>query len=1809
MKNIIKAQRTWYGGGGSGSGPSPSGCCYTPITVSALQALKGANAMVQGTMYQITDVTADWQVVLLAESGSEIATQGQGIFQNLLYTEAWYDLNNNELLKIYDPLYDNSVGGAANISIFPWGSASWTNNIIDSSSTFVALPTTITSFIGNSIINNSLFDLTDGNFGVIQQNIFNGANFTAISGNVTTITYNIIDSASSVALDGATISTFSNNTISNSCNLQWGNITVIGAVLNNQFTNGLTWLASNTVTNTILAGVWSGGTWDTSDSSIYAIYGNYTQSSVNAVGANVTVEFNNSITDSSLTLNNFNGERIADNIIQYSTIDLTDAVITEVSVNLFQFATVDLSQAVMQNMNNNNVINSFVSGVATIILENFSYNVLLSNSYFNMAGANVYDGNIDGNYLSNDSSITITDAYITEVLFNNLTNSSAIEGTSIVDGYLYANSLNQAGISVENCEFASVQQNFLDRGSISVQPTSTFNRMNQNVITEQSYIYFENVGDGRMDYNTVSNRSTITVNPNYGTLTPSWTIRGNILDWGFINADDGNVNLITSNRISTTSSLTINGGTTANYITNNSLDNESTIQLTDLTLGTNLAYNSLSNQARLTFESVTVSDTIQFNDLNSGIIDFQSTSVGGNIDRNIAGSQGSVTVIGGGIAQNFFGNKVINSIWTITGSQISSVVENNLDSTSFVVLNYINCTQFWRNVFRAGYGLFNAANFSAIRDNSIINTLTCEFVGSTYADIFGNYIEGSEFYAPTTMIGPMRGNIITNSLFSFIGASTAAIIFNNINGSEFVFDFGTFDQISNNEVRTSVVYFDSGQIVGYFNANKILYSSTLNLSGTYVSNTFAFNTISNYSTFTNNGSVVTILADVIQNVIDNGSTFTLDTTTVYNLLGYNTFSNSTSFTGTLSDITNISKNTVSDGSNIIIGSSICDSLQNNTISNGAYLWIQYDSEVANCSWNIITGSANSFLTVATSLINDLIDNNVSGNSQFTIDTCEIVDCSGNTLSAYGYVFMDTVTLSGGFVGNNIYQGGQVSIGNSTITSINFNTLTELSKLTIAGTTIDSINYNNLSNFSEFDFDFTNNTVGSNISYNTLSNRSFLSLNAATTHTFTELKENTITNGSTFSTFGQNGLNVDTVQGNTVTNKGTIYLYESTGNLFIGNFVDAGTLFCGGGYTFEQTSYNTIFRGQMVLGNGAIIGYCRSNNVEGPNSGTYGNLTVYGLTTMNTFEGNKVVNAGSLEIIDTVANFVGSCDWNFIANTSLITFVNTTVGDFGGQILGDKGGNVIDNGSVLSFTNGNVVLMRDNQFNKCTATFNQPNIYDCINNRFAGGSTVNIQFGSLTGYISTFNDNVLDGGSTIEVVQPNGEWIISYNEITQVSNLSIERGSGTVYRNLIQSSSVLAIGSSSATNEINIQYNTIINDSGIELPYDSDVSFNNNTLDLTDITLYDYCNLIFTTNNCKSANIGLAKVLCNTYGNGIRNNTIDNSALSIAYDTPQPLNDFGYNRILDQSIFVINALDNRSIFTNNILNHSEIDILFDGDDTNTISDNQLSGGSQISISTAGQFLAGVSNFTFEYNELTAESNILIPSSSAQSFTSNKLNGSTINLSGGINNYIINLKWNIMNQSTLNITDTQTSEFSRNNFTGSSITLTDTGDNSSTDNQFIASTLNLGTTYLVTCIISGISSSIDTAQFNRTAISGSISTFEYPLDMSDNTVYNSGTKTLTLTTEQQACGGIFNLNVPVGTNTINQIANFNQQFWNARFQKSSGAGTAQFTAIGAGSTVKLDSGSGANVNIANVPDFIEFRDAFTSGNQYEYIHAIY
>ena len=198
---------------------------------------------------------------------------------------------------------------------------------------------------------------------------------------------------------------------------------------------------------------------------------------------------------------------------------------------------------------------------------------------------------------------------------------------------------------------------------------------------------------------------------------------------------------------------------------------------------------------------------------------------------------------------------------------------------------------------------------------------------------------------------------------------------------------------------------------------------------------------------------------------------------------------------------------------------------------------------------------------------------------------------------------------------------------------------------------------------------------------------------------------------------------------------------------------------------------------------------------------------------------------------------------------------------------------------------------------------------------------------------------------------------------------------------------------------------------------------------------------------------------------------------------------------------------------------------------------------------------------------------------------------------------------MNQSTLNITDTQTSEFSRNNFTGSSITLTDTGDNSSTDNQFIASTLNLGTTYLVTCIISGISSSIDTAQFNRTAISGSISTFEYPLDMSDNTVYNSGTKTLTLTTEQQACGGIFNLNVPVGTNTINQIANFNQQFWNARFQKSSGAGTAQFTAIGAGSTVKLDSGSGANVNIANVPDFIEFRDAFTSGNQYEYIHAIY
>ena len=90
MKNIVKAQRTWYGGGGSGSGPTPpSGCCYELITVAALQALAASSTMVQGTLYQVTDVTADWQVVILAESTSDVSFQGQGIYQNNLYTEAW----------------------------------------------------------------------------------------------------------------------------------------------------------------------------------------------------------------------------------------------------------------------------------------------------------------------------------------------------------------------------------------------------------------------------------------------------------------------------------------------------------------------------------------------------------------------------------------------------------------------------------------------------------------------------------------------------------------------------------------------------------------------------------------------------------------------------------------------------------------------------------------------------------------------------------------------------------------------------------------------------------------------------------------------------------------------------------------------------------------------------------------------------------------------------------------------------------------------------------------------------------------------------------------------------------------------------------------------------------------------------------------------------------------------------------------------------------------------------------------------------------------------------------------------------------------------------------------------------------------------------------------------------------------------------------------------------------------------------------------------------------------------------------------
>ena len=218
------------------------------VSVTNAEALELLNlgALSPGTFYKITDCTTGpvYVQAITSNSLNPIGYSEIGIAGGT-YGEVQYDVNTNQLTRVYDLKYYNWVEGNANIIYFPWGSSHiayntikggasvnihstaaslanhWTNNLFQNCTFTIDSSCNIGNFDGNQFTDGtiSLTGLTSTGF--INNKI--AANIT-LGGSIDNITNNEIVNTSSFYLTG-TITDFIDNVINNGSGISASSIT------------------------------------------------------------------------------------------------------------------------------------------------------------------------------------------------------------------------------------------------------------------------------------------------------------------------------------------------------------------------------------------------------------------------------------------------------------------------------------------------------------------------------------------------------------------------------------------------------------------------------------------------------------------------------------------------------------------------------------------------------------------------------------------------------------------------------------------------------------------------------------------------------------------------------------------------------------------------------------------------------------------------------------------------------------------------------------------------------------------------------------------------------------------------------------------------------------------------------------------------------------------------------------------------------------------------------------------------------------------------------------------------------------------------------------------------------------------------------------------------------------------------------------------------------------------------------------------------------------------------------------------------
>lgn len=586
--------KSWSAGGGGGGGGTTD-CCYETITQAALVALKVGATLEAGRTYLITDVTADWQVMIRATSTSELTTQGNAIYQGTLYVEAWYDLMTNTLWKVYDPKYNNEVEIQANVLAFNWNNPNWYNNkIVGGSQIFVNGGTSITFFCNNEINSGSTVDLQDGILTTFDLNSISEGSYLQISSStLTTFTGNEISAQSSVSIQSTTITNFNGNQISAGTSVLLLSLTMIGVFSNNNIVDSNVNLITATVTNfhsnTLFQGTVVGNTTTCNDI-IYNVLSGRGTLNINTLNRLALVIRDNQITQGStitlsgvIVMNLFNGNSATGQ----SSITIAGGSCPSFSRNILEDATITATaMAIVTAVSDNNLLTgssmtlngctstlvqyNVLSGTSQMICTNTSVtniqkNTLASNSVWTLSNSS--GTNWLGNSFNGMSDARFQSSSITNLKYNTFTNFDGVFGGSgltcpnflmntingtdwtwtnlVIQQFIQKNNFNGAFIVTTGSTLFSFSNNIINtQSSISILGALTPTQIDHNVIQTSQLTFDGTSSIGSVVQNVFQNAAVVDFR---GAVINQFTI--NNIQSGFIDLTEIQFTLFTQNRI------------------------------------------------------------------------------------------------------------------------------------------------------------------------------------------------------------------------------------------------------------------------------------------------------------------------------------------------------------------------------------------------------------------------------------------------------------------------------------------------------------------------------------------------------------------------------------------------------------------------------------------------------------------------------------------------------------------------------------------------------------------------------------------------------------------------------------------------------------------------------------------------------------------------------------------------------------------------------------------------------------------------------------------------------------------------------------------------------------------------------------------------------------------------------------------------------------------------------------------------------------------------------------------------------------